>query len=80
MALSNSTVKNLSIALTPEVINAIYSDERWMDFMMEMVPEIVIEKLGTEDYDLVAELACAIQENIILKSVTVQMSKGVSVK
>lgn len=80
MALSNKTIQNLAIALTPEVINYIYADERWVDFMMEMIPEAVIDQLKTEDYDLVAELACAIQENIILKSVTVQMSKGVSVK
>lgn len=80
MALSNKTIQNLAIALTPEVINYIYADERWVDFMMEMIPEAVIDQLKTEDYDLVAELACAIQENIFLKSVTVQMSKGVSVK
>lgn len=80
MALSNKTIQNLAIALTPEVINYIYADERWVDFMMEMIPEAVIDQLKTEDYDLVAELACAIQENIVLKSVTVQMSKGVSVK
>lgn len=80
MALSNKTIQNLAIALTPEVINYIYADERWVDFMMEMIPEAVIDQLKTEDYDLVAELACAIQENIFLQSVTVQMSKGVSVK
>ena len=68
MSLSNSTIKNLSIALTPEVINAIYSDERWVDFMMEMVPEIVTEKLGTEDIDLVTEISMCIMDNIVLKA------------
>ena len=80
MALSNKTIQNLAIALTPEVINYIYADERWVDFMMEMIPEAVIDQLKTEDYDLVAELAMCIMDNIVLKSVTVQMSKGVSVK
>lgn len=72
MALSNKTIQNLAIALTPEVINYIYADERWVDFMMEMIPEAVAEQLKTEDYDLVAELSCAIQENIVLKGVTVR--------
>lgn len=66
MALSNQTVHNLSVALTPEVINQIYSDERWVDFMCEIVPEIVAEKLGSEDMELVSELAVCISDNILL--------------
>ncbi len=67
MALSNQTINNLAVALTPEVINAIYGDERWMEFMCEIVPEIVSEKLGSEDTDLVVELAVCITDNILLK-------------
>ncbi len=66
MALSNQTINNLAVALTPEVINEIYSDERWMEFMCEIVPEIVSEKLGSEDTDLVVELAVCITDNILL--------------
>lgn len=66
MALSNQTINNLAVALTPEVINAIYGDERWMEFMCEIVPEIVSEKLGSEDTDLVVELAVCITDNILL--------------
>lgn len=71
MALSSKTIQNLSIALTPEVIKFIYADERWVDFMMEMIPEAVATELKTEDYDLVAEIAMCIMDNIVLKSVTV---------
>lgn len=67
MALSNKTLKTLSVALTPEVINEIYSDERWMDFMCEIIPEIVSQKLGSQDMDLVSELAVCIMDNIYLK-------------
>ena len=67
MSLSNKTVQNLSIALTPEVINAIYGDERWADFMCEVVPEIVSEKLGSQDMDLVTEIGMCIMDNILLK-------------
>jgi len=80
MSLSNKTIQNLAIALTPEVIDYIYADEGWIDYMMEIIPEAVAIKLKTEDYELVAEIAYAVLENIVLKSVTVPMSKGVSVK
>jgi len=69
MALSNSTIKNLSIALTPDVIKEIYSDERWIDLMMEILPEIVSDNLGSEDIDLITEISVCIMDNILLKPV-----------
>jgi hypothetical protein len=69
MALSNKTIQNLSIALTPEVINAIYADERWTDFMCEVIPEIVSEKLGSQDMNLVTEIAMCIADNVLLKPI-----------
>lgn len=69
MALSNSTIKNLSISLTPDVIKEIYSDERWIDLMMEILPEIVSDNLGSEDIDLITEISVCIMDNIALKPV-----------
>jgi hypothetical protein len=66
MALSNQTIHNLSVALTPEVIKYIYGDERWIDFMMEMIPEAVAHTIKSEDMDLVSELALCIFEDIHL--------------
>jgi hypothetical protein len=66
MALSNQTIRNLSVALTPEVIKYIYEDERWADFMMEMIPEAVSHTIKSEDIDLVSELAVCILDNIHL--------------
>lgn len=71
MALSTKTTQKLAIALTPEVIEYIYADERWVDFMIEMSSDAIKEKLGTDDMDLIAELGQCIIENILLKSVTV---------
>jgi len=34
MALSNQTISNLASALVPEVIDYIYEDERWCEFLM----------------------------------------------
>jgi hypothetical protein len=64
MSLSNKTIQNLAIALTPDVIDDIFMDERWVDLMMEVVPDFVAKNLKTEDYDLVAELSSCIVDNI----------------
>jgi len=64
MSLSNKTIQNLAIALTPDVIDDIFMDERWVDLLMEIVPEIVAEHLQTEDTDLVVELSQCIMDNI----------------
>ena len=67
MPLSNSTIKNLSIALTSDVIDDIFQDERYIELMMELVPEFVAKNLQSEDYDLVTEIAVCIMDNIALK-------------
>jgi hypothetical protein len=64
MSLSNKTIQNLAIALTPDVIDDIFMDERWVDLMMEVVPDFVAKNLQTEDFDLVAELSSCIMDNI----------------
>jgi hypothetical protein len=68
MALSNKTIQNLAISLTPDVIDDIFTDERFTELMMELIPEFVSKNLQTEDYDLVAELAMCIMDNIVLKA------------
>ena len=67
MSLSNKTIQNLAIALTPDVIDDIFMDERWVDLMMEVVPEIVAEHLQTEDTVLVLELSQCIMDNIQMR-------------
>ena len=67
MALSNSTIKNLSIALTSDVIDDIFQDERYIELMMELVPDFVAKNLQSEDYDLVTEIAVSIMDNIAMK-------------
>jgi ABC-type uncharacterized transport system auxiliary subunit len=68
MALSNKTIENLAVALTPEVIEYIYADERWIDFMIEMTSDAIKEKLGTDDITLVAEIGQCIIENLMLRA------------
>jgi hypothetical protein len=67
MALSNQTVSKLADALVPEVIDYIYEDERWCEFLHEVVPDAVQTKLGAVDEDLRFELALCIMDRLILK-------------
>jgi hypothetical protein len=67
MALSNSTVSKLADALVPEVIDYIYEDERWCEFLHEVVPDAIQTKLGAVDEDLRFELALCIMDRIVMK-------------
>ena len=67
MALSNNTIQNLSDALTPEVVDYIFNDERWIDFLHEIIPDAIEEKLGDVDNDLKFDLAMCIMDKISFK-------------
>ena len=67
MALSNQTINNLADALVPEVIDYIYLDERWCEFMQQVVPDALKEKLGEVDEELQFDLAMCIMDRITLK-------------
>jgi hypothetical protein len=70
MPLSNQTVQNLSTALTPEVVSYIMEDERWVDFMHEIVPDAIQDVLGGIDEDLKFELALCIMDKISFRVAT----------
>jgi hypothetical protein len=70
MALSNKTIENLAETLVPEVIDYIISDERWIDFMHEMVPDAIDDKLGNVDDNLKFDLAMSIIDRISFKIAT----------
>jgi len=67
MALSEQTISNLASALVPEVIDYIYEDQRWCEFMHEVIPDALKDKLGKIDEDLKFELAMCIMDRISLK-------------
>lgn len=67
MALSNQTIINLASALVPEVIDYIYEDQRWCEFLHEVIPDALKDKLGEIDEDLKFELAMCIMDRISLK-------------
>ena len=67
MPLSEKTIQNLSIALTPDVIDDIFQDERYIELMMELIPEFVSKSLKSEDVDMVVEIGICIMDNITMK-------------
>ena len=67
MPLSEKTIQNLSIALTPDVIDDIFQDEKYIELMMELIPEFVSKSLKSEDVDMVVEIAVSIMDNITMK-------------
>lgn len=67
MALSNKTYDNLAKALQDEIVEYIQSDERYMDFMLEMVGDAIISKLGNVDILVLGELSMVVIDNLSIK-------------
>jgi len=67
MALSEQTISNLASALVPEVIDYIYEDERWCEFLHEIIPDAVTSKIGGLDEELLFELSMVIMDRIVMK-------------
>ena len=65
--LSASTINNLADAVVHEVAEHIMSDERYADFMMEVIPDAIVEKLGNIDEDLKMELSMCIMDRLYFK-------------
>ena len=66
MALSNQTLQNLANALKPEVLNYIQEDERYVEFMMELIPDAIMFQLGTVKNDVLMDLSMIIMDKISL--------------
>ena len=67
MALSHQTINKLASALVPEVIDYIYQDERWCEFMHEVIPDALQEQFGEIDEELKFQLAMCIMDRICFK-------------
>lgn len=64
MALSNKTLHNLGAALTPEVVDEIFKSEEWVDFMLQTIPGVIVDKLGPIDDEILGELSFIIFDRI----------------
>lgn len=67
MALSTETISKLADALKPEVIDYICEDERWCEFLHEVVPDAIKTRLGPVDEDILFDMSLCVMDRIVLK-------------
>lgn len=67
MSLSNQTFRKLTLALTPEVIEYIHNDERYVLFLQEIIPDAIVNKMGDVDKGVLYELSMCIMDNMFIK-------------
>ena len=67
MTLSTTTISQIADALKPEIIRYIYSDEKYAEFMQEMIISAIDAKMGKIDDDLLYDLGMLIFDRIELK-------------
>ena len=70
MSISSRAINQMARALTPEVIEALFSSDEYIEFMMDNVPDILQEKMGKMDTDFCIELSQCIMDNINLTART----------
>ena len=66
MSISSRAINQMARALTPEVIEALFSSDEYIEFMMDNVPVILEDKMGKMDTDFCIELSQCIMDNINL--------------
>ena len=67
MKLSTTSITKIADALKPEVINYIYEDEGYVEYMQTAVVEGIRNAMGDMDEDLLFEIAMLIFDRIELK-------------
>jgi len=67
MKLSNSSITQIADALKPAVMNYIYEDEGFTEYMQTAVVEGIKDAMGDMDEDLLFEIGMLIFDRIELK-------------
>ena len=65
--LSNSSITQIADALKPAVVNYIYEDEAFTEYMQTAVVEGIKDTMGDMDEDLLFEIGMLIFDRIELK-------------
>ena len=66
MTLSNKAIQALAEVLAPEVIDYIHEDERYAEFLMEIIPDAIQDKLGPISSEIMNELPTCVMDRIAL--------------
>jgi hypothetical protein len=64
MKLSNKTYLNLAKALQDEVADYIRQDDRYVEFMMELVSDAIQSKLGTVHDEVLMDLSIIVMDRL----------------
>ena len=67
MKLSNSSITQIADALKPAVMNYIYEDEGFTEYMQTAIVEGIKDTMGDMDEDLLFEIGMLIFDRIQLK-------------
>jgi hypothetical protein len=67
MKLSNTSVSKIAEALKPAIINYIYEDDKFVEYMQTAVTDGIRDVMGDMDEDLLFELGMLIFDRIELK-------------
>jgi len=70
MTLSSKAIQSLAEVLAPEVIDYIHEDERYVEFMMEIIPDAIQDKLGPISEELMNELPMCVMDRIAFRNVS----------
>ena len=68
MTLSSKAIQSLAEVLAPEVIDYIHEDERYVEFMMEIIPDAIQDKLGPISHELMNELPMCVMDRIAFRN------------
>ena len=64
-----TAVNALSAAVARQCINKVMKDERYVELMMELLPEFVTELTGLGDVDDIVEVSMAVMDRIVFVEV-----------
>lgn len=70
MALSDQSMHALAQAITSEIVEQIFASDAYVEFMMEAIPNVIFDKMGDIDDELLGELAFIVFNHINLVPVS----------
>ena len=66
--LSNKAYQMLASVLAPRIANELQCSERFIEFMHDTIPELIVSELGDMDEDTLLELSLCVMDKFYLKT------------
>lgn len=68
MSLSNKSMNNIAKAIVQEVVEELFESDEWIEFLHTNIGEIIVNKLGQIDDEVLGELIICTADRIGLRS------------